>query len=119
MSVRQRSLSARLGEGGLERGELLSRGVGTGIGVTLEFGQLDDQIVEKPAIPAGNGALVALERPGVLRFAADVPFLRCLFHMIAHRAAGDAVGPSLDRKHIVLRYERKSEENTTELQSQL
>src|SRR3546814_4205747 len=25
--------------------------------------------------------------------------------MIAHRAAGDAVGPSLDRKHIVLRFE--------------
>src|SRR3546814_10547319 len=94
MPGRQSSLSARLVEGGLERGELLSRGVGTGIGVTLEFGQLDDQIVEKPAIPAGNGALVALERPGVLRFAADVPFLRGLFHMIAHRAAGDAV----DRK---------------------
>src|SRR3546814_8730646 len=25
--------------------------------------------------------------------------------MIAHRAAGDAVGPSLDRKYIVLRFE--------------
>src|SRR3546814_19131367 len=101
MSVRQRSLSARLGEGGLERGELLSRGVGTGIGVTIEFGQLDDQIVEKPAIPAGQGALVALERPGVLRLAADVPLLRGLFHMIATKPHGDAVDPSLDSNNQV------------------
>jgi hypothetical protein len=47
--------------------ELLRRRVGARIGVTLEFGQLDDQMVEEPAIPPGNGALVALERPRVLR----------------------------------------------------
>src|SRR3546814_20343626 len=103
MPGRQSSLSARLVEGGLERGELLSRGVGTGIGVTLEFGQLDEQIVAKPAMPPGNGALVALERPGVMRFAADVPFLPGLFHMTAHRAAGHAVGHSLARTHNVMR----------------
>ena len=66
----------------------------------------DHEIVKKAATPASDCTLVALERPIVLRRARDVPSLGSFLHVVAHRTAGDAIGPTLRWQDVVPHGER-------------
>ena len=82
------------GEGRLEPGQRLGRGVGAGVLVAVDddrlalaSGDLDrhELVVEAAGLDGRDGALLALERERVLALAADAPALGHVLGGLAHR----------------------------------
>src|SRR5690242_1817307 len=63
--------------------------------------ELEHPVREEAREPRGGGVLVARERELVLLFAADLPLLRHLLAVLAHREAGARLGDAGTRRRDV------------------
>src|SRR3546814_19299009 len=84
--------SSDLVEGGLERGELFDRGIGTQDVVARHAAEAHHQVVEETTVVGGGKLVVRSHGQLVLRIARDVPLLGPVLAVVAHALAGAPPG---------------------------
>src|SRR5581483_2404881 len=88
-------------ERGAQRGELLERRIAAYVVVALQIVELLHPVGEEAREPCRGCVLVARERELVLLLAPDLPLLRHLLAVLAHRKPGARLGdPGMDRREV-------------------